>query len=250
MRSLLLLSLAGSSVAIAAPGVTLPSGTVSTTITTEINASNDVMGSPSSIAPDLAFGATDNWSLSLVTSTFATTGFRGGAGSGACFGDACTRVFNNAGFEGAYGLGRRYGLVAGVFATNLDERWFSAKLGGRLRVPVGRVTFASSPSVFVALDDRNINANRDRLYVPLSALVRIVPELSIGCSTGVKAPIDNVQSAWEVAAGANVQFSLAPWWLVGASWVHGKLLGGSIALPEGTSGWDFRAIQVWFAVTR
>lgn len=250
MRSLLVVCLTGSSVAVAAPGVTLPSGSVSTTITTEINASNDVMGSPSSVAPDLSFGVTDELTLSMVTSSFAMTGFRGASGAGACFGDACVRVFNNVGAEGVYGLTARFGVVAGVMATNIDEGWFSAKLGGKLRVPAGRVTFSSSPSVFVALDDRNINANRDRVYLPLAAQVRIVPALSVGCSTGVKAPIDNVQSAWEVAAGANVQLSLAPWWSAGASWVHGKLLGGSIALPEGTSGWDFRAIQVWFSVTR
>ena len=65
-------------------GLTLPSGAFNALVTTEVNLASDSAAEPWSIAPDLGYGVTDDLTLMLVHSTYATTGFRGSAGSGLC----------------------------------------------------------------------------------------------------------------------------------------------------------------------
>src|SRR5690242_3397633 len=64
------------------PSITLPEGKVRVDTTVETEMSTDKMAKPVSIAPDLSFGAADDLMLGLVTSKFATSGFRGSAGGG------------------------------------------------------------------------------------------------------------------------------------------------------------------------
>lgn len=246
--------LVASTPALAEPSVTLPSGTIAATVTTEINASDDVMGSPSSIAPDLSIGATDDLSFSLIHSTFGTTGFRGGAGLGFCVADACQYPYNNAGLETTYSVTRgriASGVSAGFYGTNIARRWFAAKLGGRVKATLADVTIASNPSVFIALGERDgVDGNRDRLYLPVSAMVRLAKPASVGLATGFKAALDDVSGTYEIAAGALFQYTFSPAWSAGASWVHGKIVGGDMTLPASASGIDYRALQLWLTLTR
>jgi hypothetical protein len=255
MRSFLLLpSLLASASALANPSVTLPRGTVSATVTTEINASQDVMGSPSSIAPDLSIGADDNLTISLVHSSFATTGFRGSAGLGFCVADECLYTYNNVGLEATHAATRgRFasGVTVGLYANNIYQRWVSGKVGGRIRATLGDVTLASNPSVFIALSHRDgADMNRHRLFLPISAMYRLAPAVSLGIATGFKAALDDVVGSYEIAAGALCHYTFSPTWSAGASWVHGKIVGGDMALPAGASGVDYRALQLWLTLTR
>lgn len=253
MRAISLATLLASTSAVANPSVTLPRGTVSATVTTEINASADVMGSPSSIAPDLSFGLGDDLTVSLVHSSFATTGFRGSAGLGFCIADECLYRYNNVGLELTHALTRgRFasGVTLGVFENNVYQRWTSGKIGGRLRATIGDVVIASNPSMFFALSDRDgADMNRDRLFLPVSAMYRLAPSASLGVTTGFKAALDDVAGSYEIAAGALCQYTFSPMWSAGASWVHGKIIGGDAAVPAGTSGVDFRALQLWVTMT-
>lgn len=240
-------------VAHANPGITLDQGRIQATVTSEVNVSDGRAGSPTSIAPDLAVGVTDDLTLSLLHSTFAMTGFRGGAGGGICIAD-CEHTYDNVAGEALYGLTRgdvSSGILAGVVATSLDRGFVSAKVGGKLRARIDKVTIAAAPSVFLALSHRDdVMRNRDRVWLPVSATYQLFAPLSIGFATGMKAPLDDIAGGYEIAAGLVAQYTFSPQMLIGASWIHGKLLGGDQALPDGTSGWDSRAFQLWFALTR
>src|SRR5688572_18657241 len=59
------------------PGLTLPQGSVQLQTTFEMSLSADSTASPTSIAPDVAVGVTDDLTMSYVHSGSALTGFRG-----------------------------------------------------------------------------------------------------------------------------------------------------------------------------
>ena len=239
------------------PGLTLPGGTVSATLTVELDASDGAFGEPTSIAPDLHYGATDDLTVSLVHSTFATTGFRGNAGRGVCITGGehgCPNVYDNVGVEGLYSLVRGpFALAAnaGVHAWSLDAGHHAAKLGLKLRYKTGAVTIASAPSIFVALTERDddVAAQPDRLWLPVTAAYAVTPAASVGVGTGLKGPLDGFGDRHEVALGAFATYTISPALALGGSWVHGKIIGGDAAVAPGTSGLDFRAIHLWVTVT-
>jgi len=245
--ALLLLSTASH----ADPGLTLRAGGVQGTVTSEADVSAHKMGDTFSLAPDLSVGVTDALTVSLIHSTFGRTGFRGSAGGGFCIRDAaCPGTYDNAGVEGLYSLLRGPRSIAvdgGVYATSFDHDFYVAKVGMKARYIAGRVTWATLPSVSVALTNRDaMTPNRDRLWLPVSGMVAVAGGLSVGASTGFKAPLDStLGDSYEIALGAIATYSYSPVLSFGASWIHGKLIAGDTALPAGTDGVDSRAFQLW-----
>lgn len=233
------------------PGLTLRAGGVQGTVTSETDVSAHKMGDTSSLAPDLSVGVTDDLTISLIHSTFGRTGFRGAAGGGFCIRDAgCPSTYDNAGVEGMYSLLRGQGSVAvdgGVYATSFDHDFYVAKLGMKARYIAGRVTLATLPSVSVALTNRNaMTPNRDRLWLPVSGMVAVGGGVSVGASSGFKAPMDStLGKSYEIALGAVATYAYSPALSFGASWIEGKLIAGDAALPAGMDGIDSRAFQLW-----
>lgn len=237
------------------PGLTLDRGRVNATLTAEHDVSAGHAGDPSSFAPDLSVGITDDVTLALVHSTAARTGFRGSAGAGICATDACAHTYDNAGLEVLYSLARGpFALAAnaGVHASSFDRGHYITKLGAKLRYRAGRVVVAGAPSVWLAMTHRDdaIAPNRDRLWLPVTAATQVAGPVSAGVGTGFKTPLDDIGDSFEIAAGVFAQYTHSPQLLFGASWIHGRIAGGDAALPEGTSGLDFRALHLWISATR
>ncbi len=81
-------------------------------------------------------------------------------------------------------------------------------------------------------------------------MVGVAQGFSAGAAVGLKAPLDDTAGdGYEIAVGVLATYAPSSAALVGASWIHGKLLGGSAALPAGTSGIDSRACHVWITAT-
>jgi hypothetical protein len=240
------------------PGWTLPRGAISLTLTAELDTSAAVAARPASLAPDLAIGVTPELTLSIVHSTFATTGFRGTAGRGLCVtgeDDGCRAAYDNVGVEALHGLRRgalAVAALAGYHALSFDAGHHGAKLGVRLRYSRGRLVVATLPSVFVAVSARDdvMAPNPDRLWIPASALYAVRPGGSLGIATGLKGRLAELDQSYELALGALAQLAVSPSLTVGASWVHGKLVGGAAALRDDESGLDSRAFQLWITTTR
>ena len=247
----LLVLLGGRAAANPAPGLTLPGHTLELVVTTEVNASKNAFGEPTSVAPDVAFGVTPDLTLSVVHSTFGTTGFRGSAGRGLCVtgqDHGCANVYDGGGVEALYGVRRGAFAVAanaGVHALGIDAEHYAGKLGAKLRYTIGRVVLSSLPSVFVAFTERDTNL--DRIFLPVTAAYKVTPAFSLGIATGIKGPFDGFADRYEVAAGASAQYTVAPAITVAASYAHGKLFAGDDALAEGVRGRDLRAVHLWLA---
>lgn len=237
-----------------AAGSTLRAGGASATLVLETDTSTGTAGDSASLAPDLHVGVTDDLTVSVVHSTFARTGFRGGAGAGVCGGDACANTYDNVGLEALYALLRgRLHLAAnlGVHAWSLDRGHHVAKVGAKLRTKVGDVVLASLPAVTIALSHRDdvMAPNRDRLWLPVTASYPLTAALTGGVGSGFKAPLDDVGGAYEVAAGVFSTYTVSPALLLGGSWIHGKLLGGDAVIASDRHGYDYRALHLWVSAT-
>jgi hypothetical protein len=236
-----------------APGTTLDTGSFNTSVTFENDATADKFGDIASIAPDLSVGLTRDLTLAFITSTYGRTGFRGSAGSGYCPTEACPDDFDNAGLEALYALHRgSFALAAdaGVHATSFDKDFYAAKIGARLRYKRGAATLSAQPSVTIALTERDaMMPNKSRIWLPVAGSYEVIENLSLGLSTGLKTPVTDFRDDYEVPAGAFAQYAYDKRWTFGASWVWGKIVGGTETLPDDDMGVDFRALQLWLSAT-
>lgn len=237
--------------ALHAGGVTLPAGKLNVHAAVEINLSEDAVAKPLSIAPDVAYGVTDDLTVSLIHSTFGITGFRGSAGRGLCLSGedgGCANVYDNVGAEAMYALTAgdlSVAALGGVHALSLDAGFYDLKAGVRVRWSKDKVAVTSTPAVTVELAERDLN--KDRLWLPVAAQYKLTPELALGGSTGIKAPLDGFGDAWEVSLGASATYAVSPALTLGGSFVFGKIVGGA---DDTLTGPEFRAVHLWASFTR
>lgn len=240
---------AASGVAVAGPGVTLDAGKLNVAVNAEINTSSGKVAKPLSLAPDVSYGVSDDLTVSLVHSTFATTGFRGQAGRGLCLrstDDGCTALYNNVGGEALYALAKGPFSAAanvGFHALNIDAGFYAAKVGAKVKYTAGQLVFSSQPSLFLGVTDRD-KGNKESLFVPVLGQFKVSPQFLLGLGTGIKGPIWRFSNNWEVSLGASAVYNMSPALSLGASWTFGKLLGGADA-----TGVDYRAVHVWGSYT-
>lgn len=237
-----------------AGGLTLDPGHVFAQLDVEINVAKDAVAKPLSIAPDVSIGATRDLTLSLIHSTFGTTGFRGGSGLGLCVtgtSGGCPHPYNNIGAEGVYSLlagDEAVAFVAGVYSLDLADAFVDLKLGLKTKITSGPLSLTLNPSVYAALDKRDaMTPNIDQLYVPVGLSFKISSVLTAGLGSGIKGPLNGFTrfgTGFTVPFGVNALVTLDPHFAVGASFTFGKLVGGT-AVPDATTGADFRAIHVW-----
>lgn len=239
------------------PGVVLGRGQLSLTLNLEVQMSAGKAGEPVSLAPDLAYGVTDDLTVTVVHSLSAMTGLRAAAGGGLCLtgtDGGCVALYNNVGAEGWYRIARGAlpaALVVGVHATNLDAGFHAAKLGLRLRYPRGRFILQAWPSVLVALTHRTDAAgdplDKDTLWLPVLATVKLDPRLTLGVGSALKGPLQGFADGWTVPLLFVAQTTINRQLTAGAAWGFGSMLGGDAVKVTGT---DIRGLQLWLTFTR
>ncbi|MBE7450564.1 MAG: hypothetical protein HS111_17190 [Kofleriaceae bacterium] len=239
------------------PGLTLGQGKLNVAVNLELELSQDRVGKPFSISPDVSYGVTPDLTVALVHSRFATTGFRAAAGGGLCLaGDdgGCVAVYNNVGLEGWYSVARGPTSIAvggGVHALNLDAGFYNLKLGARLRHVAGKLGFHALPSVIVAVTERDDGAgnrlNKDTLWVPVQVTYNLAP-LTVGLGTGVKGALSGFGDAYQIPLGFMALYAVDKTTTVGASWVFGQVISGATNPPDPSppvEGFALRGVQLW-----
>lgn len=231
------------------PGITLPADVASLTITTEANATKGKELDIVSVAPDVAIGITSDFTMAVIHSSSALTGFRGSAGAGICVTDTCPARYADVGLEALYNLARgdfAAALDVGIIASSLEPVRKDAKLGFKLKVGRGRLFAVTTPNVWLALDDGDpMKPHEHQLFVPFSVGVK-VSVLSLGIGTGLKGPLEHFGARWSVPLGGSLQVAFDKRVSVGTSLVFGKLVGGDDVMGTGSGA---RAIQLWLALT-
>lgn len=217
-----------------ATGITLPAGAVQVQTTLEL-------GDTTSVAPDIAIGASDNLTLAVITSVSAMTGFRGTAGSGVCISDGCDRRVVNGGVEARFGLTPRLAFDFGVLASSIEPMYTDMKIGLKAKLASEHTYVTAAPNLWIAMDDRHA----DQLWVPISAWVKI-DAVALGVGTGIKGPLAALDDTWSVPLGGLIQTTPLQNLALGASLVFGKVVGGDEVMDQGFQAY---AIQVWTTVT-
>ncbi len=239
---------------LAVPPWILPASELRLDLTAELELSANKVAKPFDVAPDLWIGASDDVTIGAVESRYAATGFRGSAGSAFCFtgtANGCPAVYNNAGVEAwAAVLRGPLSLVAGggPYAVNLTRGFYDAKLGMKARAKSGPVALVTMPSIFFAVTGRDAAApkNRDQLYVPV-ALQLSAQGATLGIGSGVKGPLNNLGSEWQVPVGVSASYALGDV-TVGAAFTFGALFSGATNPPApmpAVEGPDLRVLQLW-----
>ncbi|MEP6862017.1 MAG: hypothetical protein ABJE66_15440 [Deltaproteobacteria bacterium] len=254
----LALSCMATTTAAAAPGLTLDPGQLFVQLDLELNASSGAVGKPFSIAPDVSVGATHDLTVSLIHSTYGTTGFRGGTGLGLCVtgtSGGCAHPYNNVGGEAVYSVVKgdaAMALVGGLYSLDLADGWVDLKLGLKTKLSSGPLALTVNPSVYAALDHRDSAvANADQLYVPIGLSYKFSPVVTAGVGSGIKGPVKQFTrfgDSFIVPLGVNAVVTLDPEFAVGGSFTFGKLVGGT-ALADAATGTDYRGIHVWINYT-
>jgi hypothetical protein len=231
--------------------MTLRQGVFAAQLVGEMSMSAGGVAKPSSFAPDLSFGVTDRVTLALIHSSSMMTGFRGSAGAGLCFSGperACPTPYTAGGIEMLVGITRGTAAMAldvGLLWTTVDPRFhMDLKLGLKLKMSEGSVYAVFSPNVWLALDDRydRVVPHEHQLWLPVGLWVKPVSRLALGLGTGVKGPLKEFATRMSIPIGAGVQYSFDRHFSIGASFVFGKILGGSDVMNPGI---DSRAVQLW-----
>jgi hypothetical protein len=246
MRTFIVLAALLPAFASAAP-LTRPAGALDVSLTLEANVSADRALAPVSLAPDVTYGVTSDFTLALVQSGAAVTGFRGGAGSGVCVSgaaDGCPGVYRNVGLEGLYSLAAGTLAAAASLGLHLqpvsDPLTFKVKVGAKTRAQLGAVAIGFNPCVFLALSERD--GATDSLWLPVSLSMKPLPRLTTGLGTGVKVPdLSAAGDGWQVALGAFAQVQVQEPLALGASFVLGNVVGGEAT----ADGLESRFAQVW-----
>ena len=248
------------------PSMTLKQGGLLVMLNIEINMTNKSEFKPTSIAPDISYGVTDDLTVALIHSNAAMTGFRGAAGAGVCItGDmnGCPVVYENFGLEGLYSFMKGPFAIAGnlgLLGLSLKPASpsaydFDIKAGAKMRYTAGKIYVLFLPSVWIGLTNREVDVagmsvklNRDQLWLPASVWFKALPVLDIGLATGIKGPLDNFGGEFTIPLGVLATYAITKQIGVGVSWVFGKVAGGDDvvdAMGNKTTGFDARAMHVW-----
>ena len=237
------------------PGIALPAGRLVATITLEASLSKGAAFEPTSIAPDISYGLRDGVTLSIVHSGFATTGFRGSAGSGICITGTdrgCPKVYNNAGAEVLADLIRgdvAVAAVAGFHALSFDPLFLDAKLGAQTMLRAGRVTATFNPSVLLGVNKRAETAgnNKGGVFLPVSIGAQLAQPFFLAIGGGWAAPLADASDGWTARLGVIARMRVARSTFVAGSFFFPKLAGGDSVMNAGA---DARTLNLWVTYSR
>jgi hypothetical protein len=183
-------------------------------------------GGSRAFAPDLAYGITDDTSLSLAHSARSIA--RIGSPAGLCF-DVCDyRPTYAVNALAHHALLRRPGLQlyaeGGLLLRDTDP-WKPATLvGAAARWQRGRFALDAAPYLQLGLANTD-RGNRHRLVVPVRAWVQPTCRWALGLHTGVEGELAVFSDAYNVPFAALVTAAAAPWLQVSLEAGFASLLG-------------------------
>lgn len=195
----------------------------------EIELSSGAAFDPVSLAPDLYYGVTSDFTVGLVHSFAARTGLIGGSGQSLCLGDACDGAYNSLGVDARYQVvSGQVGVAAdfGMYVNDFDPFRVALKLGvaGRYRPsPASKLAVDFAPSLFIGITQREPQAfgssgNKEVFSAAVTGLYEVIPRLTALVQTGLVVPFE--------AAGDNYFIPLS----LGASYAVNRQISAQGAL--------------------
>lgn len=184
--------------------------------TLRLNLSEDAVGDPISLAPDLYYGLDQRITLGYFHDT------------GVCIsGDGCSGTYNDFGVEALYSLIYDGTVVmaarAGMTFDPLDPFTGGVHLGLPVRLTVGDFGVLLDPRLYVGLFNRD--GRKEVLDVPVQVQYQLTDQNALLLSTGMRGPLSGFGDAVEVPVGLGALFTIARRVDVGGELVFPNLAG-------------------------
>ena len=231
-------------------GVQAPGGLFSARLLFLVNASKDSFGKPTSFAPDLFYGITDNVQIGIRHT--GPMGWQSRPGFGLCLtgtGDGgCPKVYNNVGFD------FMYGLLYGDFHLSLHSSLFLLPISDPTGVMwtigvTGKFHFADAVALFFDPQVGVMLANRDtykeQLFIPVELAFQAADAVSLKVLSGVTGQLSALGDTYQVPLGLGVVGNLSRHLDLGLRFSFDNLRGG---VPAGASRTDARSIGLLVTV--
>ncbi|HEY5923354.1 MAG TPA: hypothetical protein VIV11_16860, partial [Kofleriaceae bacterium] len=165
--------------------LTLPERKLFVSVAAQSDLTSGAMGDMISLAPDLAFGVTNDLTVALVHSVATATGFWSGHSNGSlCIaGDACGDLYSNGAVLAKYGVVRGRAAVAalGGVIYNIDPARLGLGAGVEALYPIGKVGLHFKPTIYIGVNERDAMVpNREFVNLPVSVLHATTSSLQLG----------------------------------------------------------------------
>ncbi len=188
----------------------LAPGQLEAALTLETDLGPGTLHQPTSIAPDLWYGATDRLTLGLVHSANALGLV--GDGDGWCPTLGCEQAYSDLGVDARWSLARgSFSAAARVrLVTRRWDPWLpSARVGALVRWQRGRVAIVADPQLQIGLLHTDLG-NRAQLNVPLWIYVQPTCRWAPYLRTGVRGELAVFGDDWGVPAALGVRVAITP----------------------------------------
>lgn len=231
--------------------VVLPAGRLYGQAMLELELSSGAAFDPVSLAPDVFYGVTGDFTAGLVHSFAGRTGIIGGTGSSLCVGDNCGGVYDSLGLDGRYELASgQVGVAAnfGLYVNEVDPFRLALKLGviGRFRPsPSSKLAVDFAPALFLGLTAREPEmmdepGNKEVFSFAATALYDVIPKLTAMLQTGLFVPFEGAGDRYFVPLSLGASYAVSRQLSVQGAFSLLHLLGGGKLL----TGFDARSVTI------
>ena len=146
---------------VSAPRLTLPAGKILLAVAVQSDLSSEAAGDSISLAPDLAYGVTDGFTVALVHTTQGGSGFWSGLGTGSLciMGDRCADMYSTGALLSKLALVNRDKLAVaalGGVIYNVDPFRVGVGLGAEALVEAGPVALHFKPTIYIGVTPRDL----------------------------------------------------------------------------------------------
>jgi hypothetical protein len=193
--------------------LTLPEAQWHVFVPMEIDVSKGHSFEPVAVAPDVWYGIRPETTIGLVHSQVARTGFYGASGDGWCLtgaDDGCEDTYTNLGFEARHHVHSgsvSLSAVGGLHFLDFDDATLSMKMGAMGSWWASRTTqVVAHPNLAIGLSDRN-QGNEEVLYLPVSVIHMLSPEMQLSWQVGVVLPFEDVSDDYTFPTSVAVQWA-------------------------------------------
>lgn len=212
--------------------LTLPAGKVALAVALQSDLTRAAAGDAVSLAPDLAVGVTDRFTVALVHTTQGGSGFWSGLGTGSLciMGERCADTYSTGALLTKLDLVHRarFDLAAlGGVIYNVDPFRVGAGLGAEALVQAGAVAVHFKPTIYIGINERDamVGPNKEFLNLPLALLVPATKQLQLGVQSGVAAPLDGFGDAYRIPVAVMGNLALGAW-SAGLAFSFDRVAGG------------------------
>ena len=228
-------------------GVQSPGGMLSIRLTLAMNLSQDKVGKPISLVPNVYYGVSDRLQLGLIHD--GPMRIQTKPGSGLCLtgsDNGCAHVYDNIGFDAMFGLlfGPALHLSAhgALYVTSFDKGTAMLAVGAAAKVHVtDTLAVFADPQLGFQLAKRDDVGVDDQLFLPVELQYQASTTATAKLLTGITGSLSGFGDSYQVPVGVGVNYNLNERFDIGGRFSFDNLAGKH---AEGVGAADTRSVAL------